>query len=119
MPTTQILNDDTDADFWLTDIHRKAESHLHPSERRGRWLSVEEANNETQMHLVEAKPCPYAEAFCFGSLALAGLAIVLAVVVIGHVVLLPDATTWPMSIASLICGASSGLMAWAGLRGRS
>ena len=119
MPATQIINDDLDADYWLTNIHRKAEVHLSPSEQRGRWLSIEEANNETQMHLVEAKPCPYAEVFCVGSLTTAGLAIILAGIVLVHVVLLPDATVSPMSIASLICGASSGLMAWAGLRGRS
>ena len=117
MPATQIP--DVDADYWLTNIHRKAESRLPPSEQRGRWLSVEEANNETQMHLVQESPCEYAPACCLGSAALAGLAIILAGIVLGHVVALPDATIWPMSVASLICGVSSGVMAWAGLRGMS
>ena len=50
-------------------------------------------------------------------LALAALAILLAGMVVGHLVLLPDATVWPLGVASLLCAGLSLGGAIAVLRG--
>lgn len=85
-------------------------------ELHGRYLSHAEAHAETDSHPVVAPSEPIAGLLCAFALILCGLAILLAGVVIGHLFLLPDATIWPMAVASLICAAAAFVVAAAGLR---
>ena len=80
---------------------------------RLRYLDQEKAHAETDEHPA-IEVLPISKAMCLGSLALAGLAIILAGMVLGHLFLLPNATVWPLSCASLICAvASVGLVCFA------
>jgi hypothetical protein len=84
---------------------------------RLRYLDQERAHAETREHPVVAQCCPYAAWLCVASVALSGLAIVLLTIVIGHKILLPDATVWPMGMAGGLCLIWAAGLGWFGVRG--
>jgi len=100
-----IMEDDTDADYFATS-----------SEQRGRWLSAQEAMEETEMHPVQPN---YGDWLCLGSMVVSVVAVLLSALVLAQVYLLPDATVWPLGVAALICAAAAAGLGWFGLRSRS
>ena len=120
-PMSQTQNDipDTDADFWLTqtDCEKRAEISLSPSEQRGRWLTIKASMEDTELHLVQPSSDEYAPWLCLASVAVAALTILLFGLVLAQVILLPDATVWPMGVAALICAGASAGLGWFGVRG--
>jgi len=102
-----IMEDDVDADYFATSS---------PSEQRGRWLSAQEAMEETEMHPVQPN---YGNWLCLASMIVSVVAVLLSALVLAQVYLLPDATVWPLGVAALICAAAAGGLGWFGVRGRS
>ena len=119
------MQDDVDADFWLTKRHeiqlgdcvKRSEIHLSPSEQRGRWLSAQEAMQPTEMCPVHPQ---YGDWLCLASMIVSVVTVLLSALVFAQVILLPDATVWPMGVAALICAAAAAAgLGWVGVRSRS
>lgn len=106
------------AEMRMGDCVKRAEIHLSPSEKRGRYQTIAQAHADTDDHPVTAKNEPISGLLCAFALILCGLAILLAGMVLGHLLLLPDATVWPMGVSSMICAAAAFGLAVVGLRGR-
>jgi len=102
-----IMEDDVDADYFATSS---------PSEQRGRWLSAQEAMQPTEMCPVQPN---YGDWLCLGSMVVSVVAVLLCGLVVAQVILLPDATVWPLGVAALICAAAAAGLGWFGLRSRS
>jgi len=122
MSKTHLPDDDHDylnerCDMLLADCVKHAEIHLSPSEQRGRWLTTQAAMEKTAMHPVIPASDEYRFWLCLGSLAMAVLAILLAGLVLAHVLLLPDATVWPLGVAAMICAGACAVTGWFGVRG--
>ena len=100
-----IMEDDTDADYFATS-----------SEQRGRWLSAQEAMQPTEMCPVQPN---YGDWLCVASICISVVTVLLSGLVVAQVILLPDATVWPLGVAALICAAAAAGLGWFGLRSRS
>ena len=119
-----IMQDDVDTDYWLTEHHeiqlgdcvKRAEIHLSPSEQRGRWQTIQEALEETAMHPVQPVT-QYGPWLCMASMIVSLLTVLLAIIAIAQVILLPDATVWPLGVAALICAGAAAGLGWVGVRG--
>jgi hypothetical protein len=73
-----------------------------------------EAQQQAFVEIIEKKAPDVVAYLYLGALILAGLGILLAGMVLGHAILLPDATVWPLAVASLLCAAASMWLAFAG-----
>lgn len=89
------------------------EAHLQQSERRGTWPPViDEPEDRPVTHgrliVVGRRSNQVFQGLALAvCLMMAALAVLLAGMVVGHLVLLPTATVWPLGVASLLCAGLS------------
>ena len=119
------MQDDVDTDFLTTrcelrmsDCVKRSESGLTPSEQRGRHLAAIAAHADTDVHPAIKAP-QYGPWLRVASICVSVVTVLLSALVIAQVYLLPDATVWPLSVASLICAGMASGLGWVGVRSRS
>jgi hypothetical protein len=80
---------------------------------RLRYLSSDQAHAETEE--LDAIEDGLAATLCGASLALSALAVLLFGMALGHQLLLPSATIWPLCVAASICTAAAAVAGKIGL----
>jgi hypothetical protein len=100
----------------IGDCVKHAEIDLSPEEKRGRYLAAEAAHAETQeLELDAHEDDGLAAILCGASLALSALAVLLFGMALGHQILLPSATVWPLCVAAGLCTAIAAVTGKVGL----